>query len=87
MFVMKRLERVAEQVVLGESKSKRLEILREQLRLTVLPAEFQLPLNPHIKVLCTFAFSFGLSVTPPRVWTRTKYLLFGIYMAGWRYRY
>lgn len=50
MFVMKRLERVAEEVVKGESKSERLEILREQLRVTVLPPEFQLPLNPLIKV-------------------------------------
>ena len=50
MFVMKRLERVAEKVILGESKSERLEILREQLRVTVLPPEFQLPLNPHSKI-------------------------------------
>lgn len=50
MFVMKRLERVAELVKEGETKSSRLEILKEQLRLTVLPPEFQLPLNPHIKV-------------------------------------
>ena len=50
MFVMKRLEKVAELVVKGESKAERLEILHEQLRKTVLPPEFQLPLNPHIKV-------------------------------------
>ena len=50
MFVMKRLERVADQVKLGDSKASRLEILKEQLRLTVLPPEFQLPLNPNIKV-------------------------------------
>lgn len=50
MFVMKRLENVAENVKLGESKAERLSILREHLRKTVLPNEFQLPLNPHIKV-------------------------------------
>jgi hypothetical protein len=50
MFVMKRLENVAENVKLGESKAERLTILREHLRKTVLPNEFQLPLNPHIKV-------------------------------------
>mmetsp|Transcript_22545 Transcript_22545/g.32952 ORF Transcript_22545/g.32952 Transcript_22545/m.32952 type:complete len:1155 (+) Transcript_22545:111-3575(+) len=50
MFVMKRLENVAENVKRGESKSDRLSILREHLRKTVLPKEFQLPLNPHIKV-------------------------------------
>ncbi len=31
MFVMKRLEKVAEKVVQGESKAQRLEILRQQL--------------------------------------------------------
>jgi hypothetical protein len=51
MFVMKRLEAVAESVKLGESKSERLEILKNQLRMTVLPTQFQLPLNPHIKVI------------------------------------
>jgi hypothetical protein len=50
MFVMKRLENVAENVKLGESKAERLAVLREHLRKTVLPHEFQLPLNPHIKV-------------------------------------
>ena len=50
MFVMKRLENVAETVKTGESKSERLSILKEQLRATVLPKEFQLPLNPHLKV-------------------------------------
>jgi hypothetical protein len=50
MFVMKRLENVAENVKLGESKGERLHILREHLRKTVLPNEFQLPLNPHMKV-------------------------------------
>lgn len=50
MFVMKRLEHVAETVKTGESKSERLSILKEQLRATVLPKEFQLPLNPHLKV-------------------------------------
>jgi hypothetical protein len=50
MFVMKRLERVAEKVLEGESKTERLAILREQLEVIVLPPEFQLPLNPHIKV-------------------------------------
>ena len=50
MFVMKRLENVAETVKTGESKAERLSILKEQLRATVLPKEFQLPLNPHLKV-------------------------------------
>lgn len=50
MFVMKRLESVAEKVCEGKSKSKRLEILRETLKTVVLPSEFQLPLNPHIKI-------------------------------------
>lgn len=50
MFVMKRLEAVAERVQAGESKSARLEILHSELRRVVLPPEFQLPLNPQIKV-------------------------------------
>lgn len=51
MFVMKRLESVAEKVCAGKTKTKRLEILRETLRTVVLPPEFQLPLNPHIKIV------------------------------------
>jgi CRP-like cAMP-binding protein len=50
MFVMKRLEHVAELVTKGDSKASRLIILRDELRKVVLPSEFQLPLNPHIKV-------------------------------------
>lgn len=52
MFVMRRLESVAEKVVSeGKNAKKRLEILHEQLRTIVLPPEFQLPLNPHIKIV------------------------------------
>ena len=50
MFVMKRLEHVAALVVEGESKAARLQILREKLSAVVFPPEYQLPLNPHIKV-------------------------------------
>lgn len=48
MYVMKRLEAIAVKVCEGESKSKRLEILRQQLKEAVLPSEFQLPLDPHL---------------------------------------
>lgn len=64
MFVMKRLENVAENVKLGESKAERLLILREHLRKTVLPNEFQLPLNPHIKVSSS---SFPISLMSSNV--------------------
>jgi phosphatidylinositol-4,5-bisphosphate 3-kinase len=50
MFVMKRLEVIAQKVVDGDSKAARLEILRQQLRDAILPPEFQLPLNPLMKV-------------------------------------
>ena len=50
VFVMKRLETVAEHVAAGATKAERLKILRDLLTETVLPAEFQLPLNPHLKV-------------------------------------
>ena len=50
MFVMKRLERVAECVQLGQTKEDRLRILHFELNRTVLPEIFQLPLNPSIKV-------------------------------------
>ncbi len=50
MFVMKRLEHVAEQVKLGESKEARKKILADRLNEIVLPAVFKLPLNPHLKV-------------------------------------
>jgi len=50
MFVMKRLEHVAEQVKLGESKEARKKILSDRLSEVVLPAVFKLPLNPHLKV-------------------------------------
>jgi len=50
VFVMKRLEAVAELVCQGESKSARKQILHEQLSQINLPESFQLPLNPHLKV-------------------------------------
>lgn len=50
MFVMKRLETVAEKVKEGETKADRLVILRQLLTDINLPNQFQLPLNPHIKV-------------------------------------
>lgn len=50
MFVMKRLEHVAEQVKLGESKDARKQILHDKLSEIVLPATFKLPLNPHLTV-------------------------------------
>lgn len=50
MFVMKRLEHVAEQVKLGESKEERKKILQDRLSEVVLPTVFKLPLNPHLKV-------------------------------------
>ena len=50
VFVMKRLESIAEEVANGPSKTERLRILRELLSEVVLPTEFQLPLNPHLKV-------------------------------------
>ena len=50
VFVMNRLTNVAELVCQGTSKAERLDILRNQLAETVLPSEFQLPLNPHLKV-------------------------------------
>jgi hypothetical protein len=50
MFVMKRLESVAEAVILGESKEQRKEILHARLKEIVLPASFKLPLNPHLNV-------------------------------------
>ena len=51
MYVMKRLEAIAMKVCEGESKSKRLEILRQQLKEAVLPSEFQLPLDPHLRAV------------------------------------
>lgn len=54
MFVMKRLETVAEQVKEGETKADRLIILRQLLTDINLPSQFQLPLNPHIKVPCLY---------------------------------
>jgi hypothetical protein len=50
MFVMRRLERVAEAVKQGKSKEARKKILRDKLAETVLPAAFKLPLNPHLTV-------------------------------------
>jgi hypothetical protein len=50
MFVMKKLETVAEKVKEGETKSDRLLILRQLLTDINLPTQFQLPLNPHFKV-------------------------------------
>lgn len=50
MFVMKRLERVAEAVKLGDSKEERKRILKDKLSEVVLPTTFKLPLNPHLTV-------------------------------------
>lgn len=50
MFVMKRLEKVAEIVAGGESKSSRLEILREQLEKISFPPSYHLPLNPQLQI-------------------------------------
>ena len=50
MFVMKRLESVAEAVVLGDSKDERKRILKERLSEIVLPTTFKLPLSPHLNV-------------------------------------
>ena len=52
MFVMRRLESVAEAVVLGDSKDERLRILKERLNAIVLPTTFKLPLSPHLNVSC-----------------------------------
>ena len=49
MYVMKRLEAIAEKVVGGESKAARKQILQEQLKEAVLPSQFQLPLDPHLR--------------------------------------
>jgi hypothetical protein len=53
MFVMKRLEYIAAQVVLGDSKESRKKILKDRLTEVQgqLPTTFKLPLNPHKKVL------------------------------------
>ncbi len=64
MFVMRRLESVAEAVVLGDSKDERLRILKERLNAIVLPTTFKLPLSPHLNVsvvLCVFFRSFAAS--------------------------
>ena len=50
MFVMRRLESVAEAVVLGDSKEERKRILKERLSEIVLPTTFKLPLSPHLNV-------------------------------------
>lgn len=50
MFVMKRLEAVAQAVVCGDSKEQRKQILRERLSEIVLPSTFKLPLSPHLNV-------------------------------------
>eukprot|EP01038_Epipyxis_sp_PR26KG_P005716 gene5716-7889_t len=52
MFVMKKLEHVAEAVKLGESKEARKKILHARLAevVPVLPTTFKLPLNPHRKM-------------------------------------
>lgn len=56
MFVMKRLENVAEAVKLGDSKEARKEIMRDRLNEIVLPTTFKLPLNPHL-TLCSIDVS------------------------------
>ena len=50
MFVMRRLEHVAEAVKLGDSREARKAILMKQLGEIVLPTVFKLPLNPHRSV-------------------------------------
>ena len=50
MFVMKKLEQVAQAVILGDSKESRKEILRARLSEIILPDTFKLPLNPHLQV-------------------------------------
>lgn len=54
MFVMKRLESVAEAVVLGDSKDERKRILKERLSEIVLPTTFKLPLSPHLNVCAMY---------------------------------
>ena len=49
MYVMKRLEAIALKVVQGESKAERKQILHKQLEEAVLPSQFQLPLDPHLR--------------------------------------
>ena len=56
MFVMRKLESVAEAVVLGDSKDERKRILKERLSEIVLPTTFKLPLSPHLNV-STFVVS------------------------------
>jgi hypothetical protein len=60
MFVMRRLEHVAEEVAKGESKESRKSILRSRLSEIVLPATFKLPLNPHLTVT---TISFCIIIT------------------------
>lgn len=50
MFVMRRLEKVAEIVKKGETKEQRKNLLTESLNEVVLPSQFKLPLNPHLTV-------------------------------------
>jgi len=56
MFVMRRLESVAEAVVLGDSKEERKRILKERLSEIVLPTTFKLPLSPHLNVSPSWLF-------------------------------
>jgi len=58
MFVMRRLESVAEAVVLGDSKDERLRILKERLNAIVLPTTFKLPLSPHLNVRAVSVSNF-----------------------------
>lgn len=60
MFVMKRLERVAEAVRDGQSKEARKKILVEKLTeiLPTLPPTFKLPLNPHLTVSSYISLSY-----------------------------
>ena len=50
MFVMKRLEHVAQLVTKGESKKDRLDILKSELKKVTFPPEFCLPLNPSLVI-------------------------------------
>jgi phosphatidylinositol-4,5-bisphosphate 3-kinase len=65
MFVMKRLEHVADQVKLGKTAAERTQILRDKLSAIELPAVFKLPLNPSLR-LC------GIDVSKCRVMESKK---------------
>ena len=71
MFVMRRLESVAEAVKLGESKEARKKILQDRLSEIVLPTTFKMPLNPHITVR---TYATALLPTCGEVWCRVAWI-------------